>query len=91
MGHRPGSDSAAAPVIPLEARIGWSDTRVAEFVRRWRAEGGKPAKSAFVPLAFEFGDAFQFDWSEETLVIGGFHRKVMRDKQKPILRCLPSG
>ena len=68
-----------------------SYTRVTEFVRRRRAEGSQPAKAAFVPLCFEFGEAFQFDWSEETLVIGGFHRKVMRDKQKPILRCLPSG
>ena len=26
---------------------------------------------AFVPLHFELGEAFQFDWSEERLVIGG--------------------
>jgi hypothetical protein len=25
---------------------------------------------AFVPLTFELGEAFQFDWSEEGLVIG---------------------
>jgi hypothetical protein len=30
---------------------------------------------AFVPLAFELGEAFQFDWSEEGLVIGGVYRK----------------
>ena len=54
-----------------------SYTRVTEFIRRWHAEGGQGAKAAFVPLAFEFGEAFQFDWSEEALVIGGFHRKVL--------------
>jgi len=53
-----------------------SYTRVTEFVRRWRAEGGASATSAFVPLHFAFGEAFQFDWSEETLVVGGFVRKL---------------
>ena len=28
------------------------------------------AYQAFVPLSFELGEAFQFDWSEEGLVIG---------------------
>ncbi|AYH41791.1 IS21 family transposase [Azoarcus sp. DN11] len=54
-----------------------SYSRVSEYVRRWREAGGKPAKSSFIPLKFEFGEAFQFDWSEEALVIGGFHRKVL--------------
>jgi transposase len=53
-----------------------SYTRVTEFVRRWRAEGGVTPSGAFVPLHFEFGEAFQFDWSEETLVVGGFVRKL---------------
>jgi transposase len=53
-----------------------SYTRVTEFVRRWRAEGGVSASGAFVPLHFAFGEAFQFDWSEETLVVGGFVRKL---------------
>jgi transposase len=51
--------------------------RVTEYVRRWREAGGKPATAAFVPLKFAFGEAFQFDWSEESLVIGGFHRKLL--------------
>ena len=54
-----------------------SYARVTEFIRRWRAEDGRGARAAFVPLAFEFGEAFQFDWSEEWLGIGGFHRKVL--------------
>jgi transposase len=47
------------------------------FVRIWRAGGGRsvPAQ-AFVPLAFELGEAFQFDWSEEALVIGGLHQRI---------------
>jgi transposase len=51
-----------------------SYSRITEFVRRWR--GGANVKAAFIPLKFELGEAFQFDWSEETLVIGGMHRKV---------------
>jgi hypothetical protein len=29
-----------------------------------------------VPLTFELGEAFQFDWSEEPLVIGGIYRRL---------------
>ena len=53
-----------------------SYTRVSEYIRRWRTEGGRALKAAFVPLKFELGEAFQFDWSEESLVIGGVHRKL---------------
>lgn len=54
-----------------------SYTRVTEFVRAWRAElGAVTARSAYVPLSFTWGEAFQFDWSEEHLVIGGIWRKV---------------
>jgi hypothetical protein len=34
------------------------------------------AGNAFVPLRFELGEAFQFDWSEERLVVGGVYRKL---------------
>lgn len=51
--------------------------RVTEFLRAWRTEqGAVSARSAYVPLSFAWGEAFQFDWSEEGLVIGGVWRKV---------------
>jgi len=53
-----------------------SYTRVTEFVRCWRAEGGVTPSGAFVPLRFEFGEAFQFDWSEDECVVGGLVRKL---------------
>jgi len=54
-----------------------SYARVTEFVRAWRAEqGAVSARAAYVPLSFAWGEAFQFDWSEEGLVIGGVWRKV---------------
>ena len=51
--------------------------RVTECVRAWRAEAGAATvRSAYVPLQFDWGEAFQFDWSEEGLVIGGIWRKI---------------
>jgi len=51
-------------------------TIVCDFVRNWRNQGSQ-SKAAYVPLKFALGEAFQFDWSEEWLVIGGIHRKVL--------------
>jgi transposase len=52
-------------------------TRLTDYVRGWRlGQGAAVAKSAFVPLAFELGEAFQFDWSEEGLVVGGIYRRL---------------
>ena len=51
-------------------------SRVTDFVRRWREQGGGPLVKAFVPLRFELGEAFQFDWSEEALVVGGIYRRL---------------
>ncbi|MGV4685230.1 IS21 family transposase [Burkholderia pseudomallei] len=52
-------------------------SQLTEAIRQWQRDGGSlTARHAFVPLAFEWGEAFQFDWSEESLVIGGVHRKV---------------
>jgi len=57
--------------------FGGSYARVTEFVRAWRADqGAVTARSAYVPLRFAWGEAFQFDWSEEGLVLGGVWRKV---------------
>jgi transposase len=51
-------------------------TRLTDFIRHWRQSGGVTAAKAFVPLQFEAGEAFQFDWSEEGVVIGGLYRKL---------------
>jgi transposase len=52
-----------------------SYSRVTDFTRDWRGREGK-APHAFVPLIFEQGEAFQFDWSEEGLVVGGIYRRM---------------
>jgi hypothetical protein len=52
-------------------------SRLTDFIRAWRAgEGQALNTTAFVPLAFELGEAFQFDWSEEGVVIAAVYRSV---------------
>jgi hypothetical protein len=43
-----------------------------------------------VPLSFELGEAFQFDWSEEGLVVGGIYYRVQVAHTK-LARAGPSG
>ena len=49
---------------------------VTDFIRLWRQESVKDPAKAFVPLSFELGEAFQFDWSEEGLVVGGVYYRM---------------
>ena len=56
-------------------------TRVTDFIRSWRASAGKDVK-AFVPLRFELGEAFQFDWSEEGMVVGGIYHRMQVSHMK---------
>jgi hypothetical protein len=37
---------------------------------------------AFVPLSFELGEAFQFDWSEEGLVVVGIYHRLQMAHMK---------
>jgi transposase len=48
---------------------------VQRFVKRWLLEGGKVG-DAYVPLSFAPGEAYQFDWSEETVELGGVVQTV---------------
>jgi transposase len=47
-----------------------------DYVRNWRNGVITSSKSAYVPHKFELGEAFQFDWSDEWLMIGGIYRKI---------------
>ena len=51
-------------------------SRLTDFIRQRRQEGGQLAARAFVPLTFDLGEAFQFDWSEEGVVVGGVYRRL---------------
>lgn len=54
--------------------------RVAVFVRGWKADRQlaqqTTGRGTFVPLVFQAGEAFQFDWSEDWAVIGGERVKL---------------
>ena len=57
-----------------------SYNRVAAFARDWKAarqrEQQTCGRGAFVPLAFQPGEAFQFDWSEDWAILGGERTKL---------------
>ena len=57
-----------------------SYARVAAFARQWKAERQREqqttGRGTFVPLHFDPGDAFQFDWSEDFAVLGGERTKL---------------
>jgi transposase len=48
---------------------------VRRYSRTWKEEH-RSRKSAYVPLLFAKAEAFQFDWSEEIVEIGGIERKL---------------
>jgi len=54
--------------------------RVAAFVREWKGERQRAYhttdRGVFVPLVFQPGDAFQFDWSEDWAHVGGERIKL---------------
>jgi transposase len=54
--------------------------RVAAFAREWKEDRQREqqtvGRGAFVPLAFQPGEAFQFDWSEDWAIIGGERIKL---------------
>ncbi len=42
---------------------------VHRFVKAWRNERGRVPAQAFVPMSFAQGEAYQFDWSHETITL----------------------
>ena len=69
--------TARALFVQIQAqgyRGGYS--AVTDFIRAWRQDSGKDTTKAFVPLSFELGEAFQFDWSEEGIVVGGVYHQA---------------
>ena len=77
---RPKRDRRTAKALMAEIKAqGYSGgyTVLTDFIRRWRqCASANVATRAFVPLKFELGEAFQFDWSEERLLIGGMWRTL---------------
>jgi transposase len=78
--RRPRHERRTAKALYAQIKAGGYEggyTRLTDFIRAWRqGEGQGAAMNAFVPLTFELGEAFQFDWSEEGLVVGGIYYRA---------------
>jgi transposase len=44
---------------------------VRRYAKKWRVERGAATAEAYVPLSFAPGEAYQFDWSHEIVLIAG--------------------
>src|SRR6266700_2294986 len=44
---------------------------VRRYARRWAKERGQSTAAAYVPLSFAPGEAYQFDWSHEVVLLNG--------------------
>ncbi len=44
---------------------------VRRYARRWSKERGHSLAAAYIPLSFAPGEAYQFDWSHEVVLLGG--------------------
>jgi transposase len=79
--HRPKRDRRTKLALFKEIKnIGYtgSYSTLNRYICQWHDEAAKVSgKTAYVPLKFQLGEAFQFDWSEEYLVIGGIYRKIL--------------
>jgi transposase len=78
--QRKGKGKALFAQIKASGYLG-GYSRVTDFIREWRVTQGKKPH-AFVPLKFDLGEAFQFDWSEEGLVVGGIYRRMQVSHMK---------
>jgi transposase len=44
---------------------------VRRYARKWAKDGGQATAAAYVPLSFAPGEAYQFDWSHEIVLLSG--------------------
>jgi len=49
---------------------------VSRYVKRWRQKQSKATGQVFIPLSFDPGDAFQFDWSHKWVQMAGMPVKA---------------
>jgi transposase len=49
---------------------------VRRYARTWRRERSAVTADAYVPLSFAPGEAYQFDWSHEVVLINGVTNKI---------------
>lgn len=68
---------------------------IQRFAKSWRAKKGKNPTGGYIPLSFSPGDAYQFDWSHEWVVLGGIAQKIkvahfrLSHSRQPFLAAYP--
>ena len=68
---------------------------VRRYARQWAAQRGSGLGGAYVPLEFDPGEAFQFDWSHELVLLAGMPVTVkvaqftLCYSRMPFVRCYP--
>lgn len=62
-------------LIQLDGYTGAYD-RVRRYVKQQKEKHGSTNGPSYIPLQFPPGDAYQFDWSYENVIIGGINQKV---------------
>jgi transposase len=49
---------------------------IQRYVKAWKKRRGKLQNQAYIPCVFAPGEAYQFDWSDETAEIGGIVQRI---------------
>jgi transposase len=68
---------------------------VRRYAKGWKRERTAVSTQAFVPLSFAPGEAYQFDWSHETVLIGGTTTEIkvahvrLCHSRMPFVRAYP--
>jgi transposase len=55
---------------------------VHRFVKAWRDERARAPAQAFVPMSFAPGEAYQFEWSHETITLQGLPVTIKAARMK---------
>ncbi|HLJ19299.1 MAG TPA: IS21 family transposase [Stellaceae bacterium] len=68
---------------------------IRRYAKTWRRERSATTAAAYVPLSFAPGEAYQFDWSHEIVVVGGVTTTVkvahvrLCHSRMPFVRAYP--
>lgn len=62
-------------IIQGEGYAGAYDS-VQRYVKKWREQKGRKPDRFFIPLKFSPGEAYQFDWSHENVILSGIAQTV---------------
>lgn len=68
---------------------------VHRFVKRWRADQARSSAQAYVPMSFAPGEAYQFDWSHEEIILQSLSLNVkaahmrLSHSRMPFVRAYP--